>query len=198
MQYQNNRWAGETALNELTQLLVRIVDLRDPSAEKHSEGVGELSAELAGRINMDVEERKVLQHAAILHDVGKVAITDSVIHKPARLTRAEYLMVQQHTVLGYNLLQPLKIDTVITATILSHHENYDGSGYPEGLKGEAIPLAARLIRIADFYDALTSHRPYRDKVIYNSTEALDVLQENRHCFDPFLFDTFVEMIAEKS
>ena len=119
MQYQNNRWAGETALNELTQLLVRIVDLRDPSAEKHSEGVGELSAELAGRINMDVEERKVLQHAAILHDVGKVAITDSVIHKPARLTRAEYLMVQQHTVLGYNLLQPLKIDTVITATILS-------------------------------------------------------------------------------
>jgi putative nucleotidyltransferase with HDIG domain len=197
MQYQNNRWAGETALNELTQLLVRIVDLRDPSAEKHSEGVGELSAELAGRINMDVEERKVLQHAAILHDVGKVAITDSVIHKPARLTRAEYLMVQQHTVLGYNLLQPLKIDAVIPATILSHHENYDGSGYPEGLKGEAIPLAARLIRIADFYDALTSHRPYRDKVIYNSTEALDVLQENRHCFDPFLFDTFVEMITEK-
>lgn len=149
--------------NELTQLLIRIVDLHDPSAEKHSKGVAELSAELAERINMGVEERKILQHAAILHDIGKVAINESVINKPSLLTRAEYSMVQQHTILGYKLLQPLKIDAVITATILSHHENYDGSGYPEGLKGEAIPLSARLIRITDFYDALTSHRSYRKK-----------------------------------
>jgi putative nucleotidyltransferase with HDIG domain len=198
MQYQNDHWAGKAALNDLTQLLVRIVDLRDPNAERHSEGVAELSAELARRINMDVDEREVLQHAAILHDVGKVAISDSVINKPSRLTRAEYLMVQQHTILGYQLLQPMKINAVITAAILSHHENYDGSGYPEGLKGETIPLAARLIRIADFYDALTSHRSYRNKVAYGSADALDILQENRHCFDPFLFDTFVEMIVEKS
>ena len=183
---------------ELTHLLVRIAELRDPNAEKHSEGVAELSAELAGRINMNVEERKVLQHAAKLHDVGKVAISDSVISKPSRLTRAEYLMVQQHTVLGYQLLKPMKINAVITASILSHHENYDGSGYPEGLKGEAIPLAARLIRIADFYDALTSHRSYRNNSAYSSVEALDVLQENRHCFDPSLFSTFIEMIMEKS
>lgn len=107
-------------------------------------------------------------------------------------------MVQQHTILGYQLLQPMKINPMITTAVLSHHENYDGSGYPEGLKGEAIPLAARLIRIADFYDALTSHRSYRNNAAYNSAEALDVLQENRHCFDPSLFGTFVEMIMEKS
>jgi putative nucleotidyltransferase with HDIG domain len=183
---------------ELTNLLVRLVDLRDPNAERHSEGVAKLSVRLAERINMDVDERNVLQHAAKLHDVGKVAISDAVINKPSRLTRAEYLMVQQHTLLGYQLLQPMKIDAVITAAILSHHENYDGSGYPEGLKGDAIPLAARLIRIADFYDALISHRSYRDNAVYGSAEALEVLQENRHCFDPSLFHIFVEMIMEKS
>jgi HD-GYP domain-containing protein (c-di-GMP phosphodiesterase class II) len=147
---------------------------------------------------MDVKGRKVLGHAAKLHDIGKVAISDSVISKPSRLTRAEYLMVQQHTILGYQLLQPMKIDPVITGAILSHHENYDGSGYPEGLKGEAIPLAARLIRIADFYDALTSRRSYRNGPALSTAEALDVLQENRRCFDPSLFSAFVEMIMEKS
>ncbi|MBI5353568.1 MAG: HD domain-containing protein [Chloroflexi bacterium] len=182
---------------ELTHLLIRIAELRDPNAEKHSEGVAELSTALAERINMDVEGRIALQHAAKLHDVGKVAISDAVISKPSRLTRAEYLMVQQHTILGYQLLQPMKIDTVITSAILSHHENFDGSGYPHGLKGEAIPLEARLIRIADFYDALISHRSYRNNAAYSPAEALDVLEENRHCFDPVLFDTFVEMITEK-
>ena len=183
---------------ELTRLLVRIADLRDPNAERHSEGVAELTAELARRIDMDVEDRKVLGHAAKLHDIGKVAMSDSVMNKPSRLTRAEYLMVQQHTILGYQLLQPMKIDPVITGAILSHHENFDGSGYPEGLKGEAIPLAARLIRVADFYDALVSHRSYRDSSAYGAVEALSVLQENRHCFDPSLFSTFVEMIMERS
>jgi HD-GYP domain-containing protein (c-di-GMP phosphodiesterase class II) len=182
---------------ELTHLLVRIADLRDPNAERHADGVAELCTDLAARINMDVEKRKVLGHAARLHDVGKVAISDSVISKPSRLTRAEYLMVQQHTILGYQLLQPMKIDAVITGAILSHHENFDGSGYPEGLKGDAIPLAARLIRIADFYDALTSRRSYRNSPAYSSVEALDVLQENRHCFDPSLFSAFVEMVMEK-
>lgn len=183
---------------ELTHLLVRIADLRDPNAGKHSAGVAELCAELAGRIKLDRKERQALQHAAQLHDVGKIAINDSVINKPSRLTRAEYLMVQQHTILGYQLLQPMKINTVITTAILSHHENYDGSGYPEGLKGEAIPLAARLIRIADFYDALTSHRSYRDNAVYDPAKALAVLEENRHCFDPSLFKIFVEMIMEQS
>ena len=183
---------------ELTHLLVRIIDLRDPSAERHSEGVAELGAALSARINMDVEQREVLHHAAKLHDIGKVAISDSVINKPSRLTRAEYLMIQQHTVLGYQLLQPMKVDKMITGAILSHHENYDGSGYPEGLKGDAIPLEARLIRIVDFYDALTSHRSYRNQAMYGLAQALDVLKENRHCFDPLLFGAFVEMIMERS
>jgi putative nucleotidyltransferase with HDIG domain len=183
--------------NELTHLLIRITDLKDPTAERHSEGVAALSAELASRIDMNVDERQVLQHAAKLHDVGKIAISDSVINRPSRLTRAEYLMVQQHTVLGYQLLKPMQINPIITAAILSHHENYDGSGYPEGLKGDAIPHAARIIRIADFFDALTSHRSYRDNVVYSSVNALDVLQENRHCFDPSLFSNFIEMIEEK-
>ena len=189
--------ADEVGLNDLAQLLFRIVDLRDPYAKHHSDHVSEYSAELAQRINMGVEEIKVLQVAAALHDVGKLAINESVVNKPSLLTRAEFLMIQQHTVLGYNLIKPLKLDSMITEVILSHHENFDGSGYPEGLKDETIPLAARLIRITDFYDALTSHRSYRARPVYGSQEALQVLQENRHCFDPYLFDTFVDMVAKK-
>ena len=186
------------SLNGFAQLLLRIVDLRDPYAKYHSDQVSELSAELAQRINMSVAELKVLQYAAALHDVGKLAINESVVNKPSLLTRAEFLMIQQHTVLGYNLIKPLNIDSMITAVILSHHENFDGSGYPEGLKGEMIPLTARLIRITDFYDALTSRRSYRARAKYEPKEALDILQENRHCFDPFLFDAFVDMMAQKS
>jgi len=182
---------------KLTELLVNIVELQDPGAQEHSDGVAKLSAELSKRINMGDREREILQHASQLHDIGKIAINDSVIHKTSRLTRAEYFMIQQHTTLGHQLLKPMEMDAMITTAILSHHENFDGSGYPEGLKGDAIPLAARLIRIADFYDALTTYRPYRNITIYSPADALDMLRKNRHCFDPFLFDTFVEMIAEK-
>jgi len=184
-------------LKDLAQLLLRIVDLRDPSAKHHSDHVSDLSGGLAQRINMSVGELKVLQYAAALHDVGKLAINESVVNKPSLLTRAEYLMIQQHTVLGYSLIKPLHFDSMISAVILSHHENFDGSGYPEGLKGDMIPLAARLIRITDFYDALTSHRSYRDKAVYGPEEALGILQEHRHCFDPVLFDAFVDMMAQK-
>ncbi|MBI5030087.1 MAG: HD domain-containing protein [Chloroflexi bacterium] len=196
MKSTKKHWLDEASLNDLTQLLVRIVDLRDPNAEKHSAGVAHLSRKLAERIHMDSDKRDALHHAATLHDVGKVAINESVINKPARLTRAEFLMVQQHTLLGYKLIQPLKMHFMIMMAIRSHHENYDGSGYPEGLKGNAIPLVARIIRITDFYDALTSHRAYRPKMVYGSAEALKVLQENRHCFDPSLLETFVDMIGE--
>jgi HD-GYP domain-containing protein (c-di-GMP phosphodiesterase class II) len=103
-------------------------------------------------------------------------------------------MVQQHTTLGYKLLVPLQIPQMLTEAILSHHENYDGSGYPEGLKGEVIPLIGRLIRIVDYYDALTSYRSYRPKTIYSPTEALDVLRQNRHCFDLSLLDAFVDLV----
>ena len=190
--------ADGAGLDDFAQLLLHIVDLRDPYAKYHSDHVSELSAELAQRINMSVAELKVLQYAAALHDVGKLAINESVVNKPSLLTRAEFLMIQQHTVLGYNLIKPLNFDSMISAVILSHHENFDGSGYPEGLKGEMIPLTARLTRITDFYDALTSHRAYRARAVYEPKEALDILQDNRHCFDPFLFDAFVDMMAQKS
>ena len=190
--------ADGAGLDDFAQLLLRIVDLRDPYAKYHSDQVSELSAELAQRINMSVAELKVLQYAAALHDVGKLAMNESVVNKPSLLTRAEFLMIQQHTVLGYNLIKPLNFDSMISAVILSHHENFDGSGYPEGLKGEMIPLTARLTRITDFYDALTSPRSYRARAVYEPEEALDILRENRHCFDPFLFDAFVDLMAQKS
>jgi putative two-component system response regulator len=197
MQEYNEGRTDGVSFNDLAQLLFSIVDLRDPYAKHHSDHVSEYSAELARRINLSDEEIRVLQFAAALHDVGKLAISEAVVNKPSLLTRAEYLMIKQHTVLGYNLIKPLNLDSTITEVILSHHENFDGSGYPEGLQGEMIPLAARIIRITDFYDALTSHRSYRARPVYGAQDALQVLEDNRHCFDPVLFDTFVDIMAKK-
>ena len=198
MQGGNNHWTNDSALPELTQLLVSIAELQDPSAEKHATGVADLVTRLGEQINMDHDELMTLKYAGMLHDVGKVAISESVISKPTRLTRAEYLMVQQHTSLGYKLLVPLQIPSVITEAILSHHENYDGKGYPEGLKGESIPLSARIVRIVDYYDALTSYRSYRPKAIYRPADALQILQENRHCFDLSLLEVFVHLIETQA
>lgn len=194
MQKGKNHWTDDNALQELTHLLVRIADLQDPSAEKHATSVATLITKLGEQSNMDRDELITLEYAGMLHDIGKVAISESVVSKPTRLTRAEYLMIQQHTILGYKLLVPLQIPSMLTEAILSHHENYNGSGYPEGLKGEAIPLVGRLIRIVDYYDALTSYRSYRPKTIYSPTEALEILQENRHCFDLSLLEVFFHLI----
>jgi putative nucleotidyltransferase with HDIG domain len=180
--------------DDLTSLLLSALELRDPSAENHSNGVAALSDALAAKIGMEPGTIETLRYAAALHDIGKLAMSETVISKPSRLTRAEFLMMQQHTVLGHNLVQPLRFDPIIPDVILRHHENFDGSGYPEGLKGAAIPLAARLIRLADFYDALTEGRRYRDRTVYSHGEALELMQRNRNCFDPDLLAAFVEMM----
>lgn len=196
MPSSENTTAGKRGFPEIADLLVRIIDLQDPTAERHASGVASLTVKLGQRIRLDSMTLKSLEIAGMLHDVGKLAMSESVLHKPARLTRAEYLMVQQHTVLGYRLLEPLRIDRVLAGAILSHHENYDGSGYPEGLKGDAIPLVARVIRIADYYDALTTYRSYRVKSIYSQAEALTVLRDNQECFDLALLDVFTQMVSE--
>jgi len=194
MQKGNNNCTDNNAIQELSELLISIVDLQDPSAEKHATGVATLVTKLAEHIRIDRNVLMILKYSGMLHEIGKVAISESVISKPTRLTRAEYLMVQQHTTLGYKLLVPLQIPPMLTEAILSHHENYDGSSYPVGLKGEVIPLIGCLIRIVDYYDTLTSYRSYRPKTIYNPKEALDVLRQNRYCFDLSLLDAFVDLV----
>jgi len=176
-------------------LLSRVIELRDPYTKGHSEHVAEIAVNFVTfnpQLNFLNEKISVIYRSALLHDIGKIAITDQVLNKPTKLTEAEYIMIKHHTNLGYDLIKPLLFDELIGNAILYHHENYNGSGYPKRLEGEDIPLIARIFRIADYYDALTSSRPYRSAL--KPKDALQIMQENSHCFDPKLFSFFTENI----
>ena len=178
-------------LDKLILFLGHLAAVCDPYILDHSTHVRDLSVQLAGQVNFPSRKLRTLSHAASLHDIGKVVLPEQVINKPSRLTEAEYLMVQRHTVLGHKLLKPLEMDVMIGNAILYHHENFDGSGYPAGLSGAAIPLEARIIRITDFYDALICPRSYRGA--YTTKIALGLILENRHYFDPILLEAFLHM-----
>ena len=185
---------GKPRLEDLDKLILfleQLAVLSDPYISDHSTRVRELSSQLAMRVNFPSKKLRALTHAALLHDIGKVLIPEQILNKPSRLTKAEYMMVQQHTVLGHKLIQPLELDAMIGNVILYHHENYDGSGYPLGLSGQAIPLEARIVRITDFYDALVSPRSYRGA--FTTKAAFDLIMNNRNCFDPFLLKEFLRM-----
>jgi len=183
----------DSILDNLILFLGRVVSLKSPYTMNHSNNVRNLSLQLAQRVEYPMESLKALEHAAALHDIGKIAVSEYVINKPTLLTELEELMMQQHTVSGKKLIQPLHLDPLIGDVVLFHHENFDGSGYPNGLKGEQIPLAARIVRIADTYDAMTNARPYR--AAYSHKQALELLKGNCQWFDPLVLDEFLQMLV---
>jgi len=176
---------------DLLPFLTRLISLRDPQASGHSHHVRDLAYTLGQKVDLSFEQLSVLEFAARIHDIGKIAINEFIINKPGRFTEAEYIMVQQHSMLGSKLIESLELDPLIPATIMNHHENFDGTGYPRGKRGEAIPLEARIIRITDTYDALTSDRGYRPA--YTHHEAIKIMEEDRRCFDPQLLEIFFKM-----
>jgi putative nucleotidyltransferase with HDIG domain len=134
---------------DLLPFLTRLIGLRDPHAGGHSHHVKDLAELLGQQVDLSSEQLDVLGFAARIHDIGKIAINEFIINKPGRFTEAEYIMVQQHSMLGAKLVDSLELDPLIPEIILNHHENFDGSGYPNGIQGEEIPLEARIVRITD-------------------------------------------------
>ncbi len=165
--------------------------MRDPHAESHSNHVARLSSALAGKIGLSSIEIEKLEFAATIHDIGKLAIHEFIVNKPGRFTEAEYLMIQHHSVLGAKLIETLELDPIISTSILNHHENYDGTGYPNNKIGDQIPLEARIIRITDTYDALRSDRAYHPS--YTHKQALKIMEQDHRFFDPQLFEIFVRV-----
>jgi putative nucleotidyltransferase with HDIG domain len=151
----------DSIVDSLILFLGKVVSLKSPYTMNHSNHVRNLTLTLARQIGFSPDRCKALEYAAILHDIGKIAISEYVINKPTMLTELEMSMMQQHTILGHKLIQSLCLDQLIGEVILYHHENYDGSGYPEGLKGDQIPLAARLVRVTDTFDAMVPSLPRR-------------------------------------
>ena len=143
--------------------LARAVDARDAYTGSHSERVAELAARLAGRLGLDGEQVELTRLAGSLHDLGKLAIPEEILRKPGPLSETERLVLERHPQIGFRMLESLGVDPV-AEWVLHHHERWDGSGYPDGVGGEDIPLGARIIFVADAYDAMTSDRVYRDRL----------------------------------
>ncbi len=187
----------EVAQAETVRRLSMAVEFRDEDTGKHVERIGRFSVLLAEAIGMDGEFCERIRHAAPLHDVGKVAIPDHILLKPGRLTPEERAIVETHTEEGYRLVRGSSSAILdMAATIaLSHQEKWDGSGYPRGLKGEAIPIEGRIVAVADVFDALTSDRVYRPA--FPVEEAIKMMHEERGThFDPVLLDAFMEVLEE--
>jgi len=171
------------------------VEFRDEDTGAHIERIGRLSTLLAEQIGMEPDFCEQLSHAAPLHDVGKVAIPDAILLKPGPLTAEERAIVETHAEEGHRLLRgsSSSILELATTIALSHQEKWDGTGYPRGLTGEAIPMEGRIVAIADVFDALTSDRVYRKA--FPVDEAVQMMREQRgHHFDPVLLDAFMEVL----
>ncbi len=186
----------EIAQAETVRRLSMAIEFRDEDTGAHIERIGRFSTLLAEQIGMDPEFCAKLSHAAPLHDVGKVAIPDAILLKPGPLTPAERAIVETHAEEGHRLVRGSSSSILdMAATIaLSHQEKWDGSGYPRGLVGEAIPIEGRIVAVADVFDALTSDRVYRKA--FSVEDAVKMMREERgHHFDPMVLDAFMEVLG---
>ena len=172
--------------------LSHAMDLRDRETEGHSRRVAELTARLAQAQGMNEDEIVHLRRGALLHDLGKIGIPDDILHKPDRLTNEEWAIMRKHPQFAYSMLYPIEYLRPALDIPYNHHEKWDGTGYPRGLKGEEIPLAARLFAITDVWDALTSDRPYRPAWSEQDARAYIRDQSGRH-FDPRVVKLFFEI-----
>jgi putative nucleotidyltransferase with HDIG domain len=174
--------------------LARAIAVRDLATWEHADRVRQYAIALARQAGtVDESLLQALEAAALLHDVGKLAIPDGLLDKPGPLTPDEYDRVKQHAVIGADLLAEVAVPGPLATLVRHHHENWDGSGYPDGQSGTGIPLGARVLSIADCYDALTSHRPYRRALSHDS--AIAMIHERRgSMFDPALTDSFLQVV----
>uniref|UniRef100_A0A7C4X8L1 HD domain-containing protein n=1 Tax=candidate division WOR-3 bacterium TaxID=2052148 RepID=A0A7C4X8L1_UNCW3 len=175
--------------------IVEAIDAKDPYTKGHSARVVEYSLLIGNELKLTKEELKNLEISAILHDVGKIGIPDSILSKPGKLTDEEFEYMKRHPELGAEIIQPIEELKKLAPNILHHHERYDGKGYPAGLKGKKIPLFARIIAIADSFDAITSERPYRSR--REPITALHEMDINKGTqFDPKLVKTFIKVYSK--
>jgi putative two-component system response regulator len=155
--------------------LARAIEAKDKYTEGHIERVSLYAMELAGTLELSGTDREAIRKGGQLHDIGKIALDESLINKPGKLTPEEYVMVKEHPLVGYKICHSLKSVRYALPVIRWHHEKIDGSGYPDGLKGDEIPIAARIMAIVDVYDALTTKRAYKEA--YSPEQAFAVLEE---------------------
>lgn len=176
------------------QALTHAVEAKDVLTRGHSDRVAGFCLDIAGQMDLPEEQVEGIYMAAKLHDIGKIGISESILLKPAPLDEDEEEIVREHCVIGYKIVEPIPFNWNIAAIILQHHEHYDGSGYPYGLKGEQISLGARILQVADAYDAMICDRPYRKAL--SRKDALDELHAGAgKQFDPLVIEMFCAFVS---
>jgi len=175
--------------------LAAAIDAKDPYTRGHSERVTRYSLQIARQLGLSAQDLDTVMYAAILHDVGKIGVDEAILRKPGTLTPAERQIMDRHPAIGSHIVAEVAFLREAQPCIRHHHEWYDGSGYPDGLRGPEIPLGARIIAVADVFDALTTDRPYRAALAWSP--ALEELQHSVGChLDPTLVATFVEQMDQ--
>jgi HD-GYP domain-containing protein (c-di-GMP phosphodiesterase class II) len=184
------------AYDETIQGWAKALEMRDSETMGHSQRIVDLTLLLAKKVGVKGIDLFHMRRGALLHDIGKMGIPDAILQKPGRLSDEEWIIMRRHPVYARDYLSRVSYLTAALDIPYSHHERWDGTGYPQGLKGEEIPLAARIFAVVDVWDALTSKRPYLET--WTKEEALAYIQEQagRH-FDPGIVDAFTELIRSK-
>ena len=181
---------------EVAKLLFEASEKCDPDTAKHALRSMFFAERLAREVGLSAEKIENLKTASLLHDLGKLAVDPGVLFKKGKLTDAEFDHIKKHLIWGADLLRRMYFLKDIVAIMCSHHENFDGRGYPDGVVGEAIPLEGRILCVADIYEALTANRPYRDA--FSVEEAIAIMEyEKGHKLDPKLTDVFLAMIRKE-
>ncbi|MCH9002725.1 MAG: HD domain-containing protein [Planctomycetes bacterium] len=176
--------------------LVHTIEAKDPYVSNHSSNVAKISYELACAMGLSEKSAGEIADGALVHDIGKICVPDAIMHKPGKLTEEEFDIVKTHTVIGDRIISPLDGSEVLQSPVRHHHEYWDGSGYPDGLIGEKIPLVARIVQIADIFEALTSDRSYRSKMTVD--EAVGIIQSQSGTkLDPELVSKFMSRVLPK-
>jgi len=191
----NNEDSKKEFLMNSVLAIAEAVDAKDGYTGKHSKIVSKYSILLADKLGFTEKEKNRLRIGALLHDCGKIGIPDNIIHKPESLADNEYTIIKNHTLVGYNIIKHITNDEAIINCVRSHHERWDGKGYPDGISGDAIHLFARIVCIADVYHAMTSDRPYRKALAQE--KAIEEFRKGKGTqFDPKLVENFIEIIEE--
>jgi len=184
---------SERSILEAVYSLAKSIELRDRRTKEHCDRMVDYAEKVARSMGMNDQDVDNVRRAAMLHDIGKLGISDKILLKPGKLTVEEYEEVRKHPVIGADIISVAGFLKDIVPIILGHHEHWDGRGYPRGLKGQEIPLGARIVAVVDVYEAVTSDRPYHKAI--SKEEAVQILREGMGTqFDPQIVKVFIDIL----
>ena len=177
--------------------LARSIESKDPYTEHHCDRLSNYASWLGRSLGLPKQQITALERAGIVHDIGKVAVPDAILLKPGKLTDEEWKIMREHPVIGERICAPLKSFRLVLPIIRHHHEKADGSGYPDGLRGQEIPITARVLQIVDVFDALTTARPYKRALSVEETLEIMELEVGKGWWDQHVFENFRKLVAEQ-